>query len=150
MWACSAWRKVSPASANYGADHRVKVQSGSAIESMMPPRQPSRRDFLRHCSAGAAALLTPANAAEPEKRAAATSDLIRRENEKPGTRDWMLTNTRVDPATKWRCPWIEGYCSHASISGGETLRICVSTNPASEFRLEISGWDSMAASVGER
>jgi hypothetical protein len=22
----------------------------------------------------------------------------------------------VDPATKWRCPWIEGYCSHASIA----------------------------------
>ena len=69
-------------------------------------------------------------------------DRIRRENARPGTRDWMLTNTRVDPATKWRCPWIEGYCSHASIGAGETLRVHASTNPASAFRLEVfrMGW----------
>src|SRR5205085_925469 len=101
------------------------------------PRDSSRRDFLRHCSAGAAALLTPAKAADSEKHAASGSDLIRRENEKPGTRDWLLTKTRVDPATQWRCPWIEGYCSHTSIKAGETLRIHVSTNPAAEFRLDI-------------
>jgi hypothetical protein len=104
---------------------------------MMSPRRPSRRDFLRHCGAGAAALLTPATAAEPEKRPPISSDLIRRENEKPGTRDWMLTNTRVDLATQWRCPWIEGYCSHTSAAAGDTLRFHVSTNPASVFRLEI-------------
>lgn len=27
------------------------------------------------------------------------SDLVRTENEKPGTRDWLLKNTRVDPNT---------------------------------------------------
>ena len=31
-------------------------------------------------------------------------DLIRRENEKPGTRDWFLTNTYIDPDTWWRSP----------------------------------------------
>jgi hypothetical protein len=60
-----------------------------------------------------------------------------RENRLPGTRDWLLSSTRVDPATKYRCPWIEGYCSHTSIRAGETLSIFVSTNPASAFTLDI-------------
>ena len=29
---------------------------------------------------------------------------IRKENAKPGTRDWMLTNTYIDPDTWWRSP----------------------------------------------
>lgn len=62
---------------------------------------------------------------------------IVRENLRPGTSDWMLTNTRVDPATRFRCPWIEGYCSHTSVRAGETLSIFVSTKPASEFTLDI-------------
>lgn len=64
-------------------------------------------------------------------------DLIRRENAKPGTRDWMLSNTRIDPATRYRCPWIEGYCSRTSVRVGEQITFFVSTNPASSFRLEI-------------
>ncbi len=67
----------------------------------------------------------------------APSDLIRRENEKPGTRDWMLTKTRIDPATKYRCPWIEGYCSHTSARSGERIEFFVSTNPASSFTVDI-------------
>ena len=67
----------------------------------------------------------------------ARPDLIRRENEKPGTRDWMLTNTRIDPATKYRCPWIEGYCSRTSVSAGERISFHISTNPASPFQLDI-------------
>jgi hypothetical protein len=31
------------------------------------------------------------------------------ENQRPGTRDWMLNNTRIDPETRYRSPWIEGY-----------------------------------------
>ncbi|HZP81059.1 MAG TPA: N,N-dimethylformamidase beta subunit family domain-containing protein [Chthonomonadaceae bacterium] len=67
----------------------------------------------------------------------AQPDLIRAENAKPGTTDWMLTNTRVDPATKYRCPWIEGYCSRTSVRAGETIEIMVSTNPASPFVLDL-------------
>jgi hypothetical protein len=67
----------------------------------------------------------------------APSALIRRENAKPGTRDWMLTHTRVDPATKYRCPWIEGYCSHTSAQAGDQVEFCVSTNPGSPFRMNI-------------
>ena len=65
------------------------------------------------------------------------SDLIRRENEKPGTRDWLLKNTRIDPPTRYRCPWIEGYCSRTSVRAGESISFHVSTNPASPFTLDI-------------
>jgi hypothetical protein len=63
--------------------------------------------------------------------------LIRAENEKRGTTDWMLKNTRVDPKTKYRCPWIEGYCSATSVRAAEALSVMVSTNPASPFSLDI-------------
>jgi hypothetical protein len=63
--------------------------------------------------------------------------LIRSENEKPGTTDWLLKNTRVDPKTKYRCPWIEGYCSATSVRAGDTLSIMVSTNPASLFVIDL-------------
>src|SRR5213592_1067341 len=65
------------------------------------------------------------------------ADLIRRENEKAGTRDWLLSNTRIDPKTKFRCTWIEGYCSRTSVRAGESIGINVSTNPPSPFALEI-------------
>ncbi len=64
-------------------------------------------------------------------------DLVRRENLRPGTRDWLLTKTRVHAQTKYRCPWIEGYCSRTSVSAGETIAFHVSANPASEFTLAV-------------
>ena len=64
-------------------------------------------------------------------------DLILRENAKPGTRDWMLTKTQIDPKTRYRCPWIEGYCSHTSARAGEVVEFFVSANPASDFHLDI-------------
>jgi hypothetical protein len=67
----------------------------------------------------------------------AQRDLIRTENEKPGTTSWLLANTRIDPATKYRCPWIEGYCSHTSIRAGQTLAIQVSTRPTSPFVIDL-------------
>jgi hypothetical protein len=98
---------------------------------------PDRRDVLKSAVAtGLASTLAPLaiRAAEPGVR---HKDLIRAENEKTGTTDWLLTNTRVDPKTKYRCPWIEGYCSHTSIRAGETLQIMVSTNPASAFVIDL-------------
>src|SRR4029079_7339311 len=62
---------------------------------------------------------------------------IAEENQRPRTRDWMLQNTRIDPATKYRCPWIEGYCSRTRVSAGEQISFHVSTNPASPFTLDI-------------
>jgi hypothetical protein len=62
---------------------------------------------------------------------------IAEENQHPGTKDWMLTNTRVDPETKYRSPGIEGYCSQTSLRAGETIQFFVSTNPASALTLDI-------------
>ncbi|MGI8602096.1 MAG: N,N-dimethylformamidase beta subunit family domain-containing protein [Verrucomicrobiales bacterium] len=89
----------------------------------------TRRGFLKATAAGSTAgLVLPS---------VQGGDLVRLENSKPGARDWLLTKTRVDGAAKWRCPWIEGYCSHASVKAGETLKFFVSTNPASAFTLDI-------------
>ncbi len=65
------------------------------------------------------------------------SDLIEKENARPGTRSWLLDKTRIDPKTRYRCPWIEGYCSQASAEAGQSLTIHVSTNPPSPFRIDI-------------
>ena len=96
-----------------------------------------RRDLLK----GAAAIgLTSALAPITQAFAGPTArqnDLIHAENEKPGTTDWILKNTRVDAKTKYRCPWIEGYCSRTSVRAGEELAVMVSTNPASPFTLDL-------------
>lgn len=104
----------------------------------------SRRDLLKSMiGLGAASALSGCTSTvvdtEKSNQGGTPHDtgLIRRENEKPGTRDWMLTNTRIDPATKYRCPWIEGYCSRTSIRAGETLHVYVSTNPLSSFTLDL-------------
>src|SRR5437879_8927678 len=92
----------------------------------------NRRELLLGVAGSGLAAAVGRLAAAP-----ARSDLIRAENEKPGTTDWLLTNTRVDPKTKYRCPWIEGYCSHTSIRAGDSLEIRVSTNPSSPFVLDV-------------
>ena len=102
----------------------------------------SRRDSLKGAAA-AGVTLAAGSYATPPLLAASQSDLIRKENEKPGTRDWRLTNTRQLPGKinkilpNGRCPWIEGYCSANSVRAGETLKVMVSTNPVSAFKLEI-------------
>src|SRR6266498_3640625 len=98
--------------------------------------QSTRREFLKSVAA-ASATGALAGCVSSSPRRQRESALIQRENSEPGTRDWMLTNTRIDPKTNYRCPWIEGYCSHTSIRAGETLSIFVSTNPPSPFTLDI-------------
>src|SRR5882672_9661103 len=93
----------------------------------------SRRDLLKGML-GASALsiggcATGPTTPERSPFGTAQRDLIRNENQRPGTRDWMLRNTRIDPQTKYRCPWIEGYCSRTSVSAGEQIALHVSTNP---------------------
>ncbi len=74
-----------------------------------------------------AALALPAGAVE---------NLITKENQQPGSRDWQLTRVRVDK-DGFRSPWIEGYCSRQSVRAGETIDIKVSTNPPVEFQIEF-------------
>ena len=64
-----------------------------------------RRDALRTMAGlGVASAFAPllhgCASATPRK-----PDLIRVENERPGTRDWLPTNGRVKGG---RCPWVEG------------------------------------------
>lgn len=92
----------------------------------------SRRDVFR--SAAAAGLASTLGATRARAR---QPDHIRGENERPGTRDWMATNVRVDPATKYRSPWIEGYASRTSVRPGESVSLHVSTNPASPFVIDV-------------
>jgi hypothetical protein len=106
----------------------------------------NRRDLLKGAAVVGLGVATGTYGAskksgEPSK--SSKSDLIQRENAKPGTRDWLLTNPRTLPGKinnilrNGRCPWIEGYCSANSLRAGEKLQIMVSTNPASVFKLEI-------------
>jgi len=95
----------------------------------------SRRSILKGIAAAGVASTVgplPSTAAAPSR-----STAIRDENAKTGTTDWQLTYTRVDPPTQYRCPWIEGYVSHASIRAGETLDLMVSTNPARPFKVDF-------------
>ena len=101
-----------------------------------PHRPPSRRELMKNAAA-LGVLPAVAGLAPGEGARAAKPDLVRRENEKPGTREWMLTKTRVDPATKYRCPWVEGFCSKVSVRAGETLNVFVSTDPPSPFRIDF-------------
>jgi hypothetical protein len=90
---------------------------------------------LRSATAlGVAAALGPRLHADAPS---AQPDRIRRENAEEGTRDWIATNVRIDPKTKYRSPWIEGYASNTSVRAGESIAIYVSTNPPSPFVLDI-------------
>jgi N,N-dimethylformamidase beta subunit-like, C-terminal len=105
-------------------------------------KKTNRRELLKGAlAAGTLAGLSPqslfADDPSPVAKPVRAPDLIRAENQKPGTKDGLLTKTRIDRKTKWRCPWIEGYCSRTSIRAGERLKIMVSTNPSSPFVLDI-------------
>ncbi|MCC6487808.1 MAG: hypothetical protein IT364_09940 [Candidatus Hydrogenedentes bacterium] len=89
----------------------------------------SRRSVLKGAAAAGIASALAAGTGEQGVVQAARRDLIRRENEKPGTTDWQLTYTRVDPDTQYRCPWIEGSVSKASVRAGESLDFMVSVRP---------------------
>ena len=63
--------------------------------------------------------------------------LIRRENAKEGSRDWQLTRVALVSNTSVRAAYIEGYCSKQSVRSGDTIHICVSTDPPSRFQIEV-------------
>ena len=115
--------------------HRQRQRTKPLASS---PTQLSRRDLLKGMAGlGAAALAGCAPLRRNVEPGSGPSDRVRLENQKPGTRDWLLQKTGIDPATKYRCPWIEGYCSHTSVRAGDTIRFHVSTNPASPFKIDL-------------
>ena len=93
--------------------------------------QLDRRQLIQGLTAAGAVSLFPTASFAAER------NRIRDENARPGTLDWQLTYTRVDPATKWRSPLIEGFASRVSVGPGQSINFHVSTNPASEFVLDL-------------
>jgi hypothetical protein len=76
-----------------------------------------------------------------QKKEANTENKIVTENSLPGTTDWLI-NVKYDtcslPDHRYcRRPQIEGYCSQTSVGQGDTLNLYVSTNPASQFTIDI-------------
>jgi hypothetical protein len=110
-----------------------------------PDKSITRRDALKGLiSLGTATALSGCAWVDDKGRSGLSAsresglrELIRRENARAGTQDWLLTKTRIDPATKYRCPWIEGYCSHTSVQAGEPITFHVSTNPPSPFTIDL-------------
>jgi len=100
----------------------------------MTPADFNRRELFRTAAAAGFASALPSSAGA---RVARAPDRIRIENEKPGTRDWIASNVRVDPATRYRSPAVEGYASRQSVRPGESLSVHVSTNPPSLFVIDL-------------
>src|SRR5690242_1354421 len=92
---------------------------------------PNRREALA-ALAGAAALPLVTDAAPAKSKS-----VLAEENARPGTLDWQLTYTRVDPKAKFRSPMIEGYVSRQSVRAGDALDFFVSTSPATPFHIEL-------------
>jgi hypothetical protein len=90
----------------------------------------TRRDAFKGVAAAGAASAMAGAASGKDSR-------IFDENRREGTTNWQLTYTRVDPATRFRCPWIEGYASKASVRAGENIDLMVSTNPAAPYTVDV-------------
>lgn len=75
------------------------------------------------------------------------SNRIVAENQKPGTRDWLLSKVdtvrTIIKASGSESPYlarskkVEGYVSRTSYAAGDTIQVYVSTEPAAQFRLDI-------------
>src|SRR5690242_9701748 len=63
------------------------------------------------------------------------------ENRKDGTTEWMITvpekHCEYPDHQYCRRPQVEGFCSKTSYTKDDTLKIFVSTDPASSFTLDI-------------
>jgi hypothetical protein len=97
----------------------------------------ARRDLLKGAvAASLGSMATPASfaAADETKR---QRNLISEENSKLGTPDWQLKRLALQGDPQLRSKFIEGYCSHQSITAGETLKIMVSVAPECEITIEI-------------
>ncbi len=70
------------------------------------------------------------------------ADVIRAENARPGTTDWILTKVARREHEPYDSGWqvrteIQGYVSQLSVRAGETLTFHVSADPADPFQLDI-------------
>lgn len=94
-----------------------------------------RRAWLKGTVAGSIVMASgTVRAAQPED---GPRQAVWRENQLPGTDEWQLTKTQIDPATRYRSPAVEGYCSHTSLRAGDTLKLFLSANPAAECTVDV-------------
>ena len=98
---------------------------------------PTRRSVLKTAAAIAPLGAIPASPGKASAAAEASPKLIREENARPGADDWQLTRVRLDERAGFRSSLIEGYASKQSVAAGESINLMVSTNPESEFTIEI-------------
>lgn len=103
----------------------------------MTPRF-SRRDALRSLALASSGLaLGGCRTSDTPRPHPGHRDLVRRENDRPGTTAWLLDDVRIDPASKWRSRAIEGYVSTTSAQAGDRLTFHLSADPAGPVRLEL-------------
>ncbi len=93
----------------------------------------TRRQVLRSAAAGMVVAGAPAGLLASES----SSSVVAQENQRPGTRDWMLRQIDIDPKSRYRSPTIEGFCSHRTARAGDTIAFYVSTDPTTPFTLDI-------------
>ncbi len=91
--------------------------------------RPNRREALATAAALGLATQIPAAGRQP--------DLIRAENEKPGTTDWQLTYTKFDGAAKFRQSLIEGYLNKMSVRAGDKLTLFVSVTEPTPVWIDV-------------
>jgi hypothetical protein len=97
----------------------------------------TRRNILKGAAAAGIASALSSSASKASRAESLRDNPITEENKKRGTTDWQLTYTKVDPKTRYRCPWIEGYVSKVSVEAGASLDLFVSANPAGPFKVDI-------------
>ena len=93
----------------------------------------SRRDLFK----GSFAAACTSGLGEQSQADSLNRSLIQQENTKEGSLDWQLTRMRPTSPSGIRTNLIEGYCRSQSVAVGETLEVCVSTDPVQRFTLEI-------------
>lgn len=99
-------------------------------------RSVDRRWWLQSVTASTTAMAL--GGWEPlRSRVRARRNRIQEENQRSGTRAWMLTKTRIDEKSKYRSPWIEGFSTQASYGVGERLGLKVSTFRETRVDLEV-------------
>jgi len=99
-----------------------------------PQRVLSRRHWMARMAMGTS---LAASTGACLHRPGLSSSKVARENQQPGTRSWILENHAIDTASRYRCPWVEGYASKTRVIAGERIAFFVSTRPASDYHIDI-------------
>jgi hypothetical protein len=98
-----------------------------------------RRTFL--AGAAGAGLAAALGGCGGGKAGEERPDLVRGENERPGTTEWQLDPSAVD-ARALRAPALEAYCSRTSVRAGDSLELMVSADPPGPVLVDLyrMGW----------